>query len=221
MIKHIFLILFLHLFIGNVASAMDKKTFRHLAIKNIYKVIPADKEKLSLADKPKEAIESILIYGKDDEKLKELKCNFTTVFSVVAYETLMGTLTLSVCDYSNDLSHYAIKSMKNKLLRTIAPLKDHGGKSVKKLKDTGFSFDGIPLNNGATVYHFPITAISHGVLILKTTVMIPADKSFVVIIQHYPEELCKATKDNRLCEKDNKGISDIATGLMSDYRKHK
>jgi len=80
--------------------AMDNVEFQKLVIKNIYKVIPADRDKFRLVRPESGAKKFPLIYSNDKDRVKTINCTQRVEFDLLALGNIMGTLKLAVCPYS-------------------------------------------------------------------------------------------------------------------------
>jgi len=211
-----YLNLLLFVVMTNSAYSMGQDEFKKMAIKSIYKVVPTGNEKFKLKRPNRDSPQNIVLYSSDKNLFKEIDCLNTVMFGVVAKANDMGFLKIAICPNDDNIN---IDSMKKGYETAVSSLDGYiGGMTESEKKIAGFKFEKQSLNDGSIVYHFPLVTIGHGVMQVKTSIIYPSNNEFLLVIQHYPEELCVSVRSNRLCEVNHGGIIDVAMDLMTKYR---
>lgn len=204
-------------FLTNPALAMDNKEFFKLAVENTYKSIPPDIDEFKLINPERNSAKNPILYSDDNKKIKEIKCINTAVFGVKALANRMGSLTLSACPY-NLLNDKVMSDMEKAFNKESKVFTSFKAQSQEALENAGIVFTKSSLNNGSKLYYFPLIAIGHGVIMIKTFVLHSSDREYAFVAQHYPEELCRSIENHKLCDNDHVAIVEILTSIMESYK---
>ena len=89
------------------------------------------------------------------------------------------------------------------------------------MEESGLIFKQVGFENEDKIYSFPVIAIGHGILQIKTVVLFPHDNSNVFVLQYYRNRSCQITNGinaNRLCEDGVSVLLEILRTFMNDYR---
>ena len=188
-----------------------------LAANSIYKVIPLDDLKFQLARADEDIPVSLVLYGKDANQFAVFDCSHHSVFGIYSQGNIMGSINLAVCPVEV-ISTSMVEKMEANVNAFVS--RYLASKSPQELDDTGFIFKKTILSNGDEAYYFPVIAIGHGVLPIKTVVLFKNNSSQVFVLQHYPKQLCSTPigmNENRLCEKGHGSLIEIITTFMNDF----
>ena len=200
--------------------AMDNVEFQKLVIKNIYKVIPADRDKFRLVRPESGAKKFPLIYSNDKDRVKTINCTQRVEFDLLALGNIMGTLKLAVCPYSI-LGRDKMTEMEVAFYKELEIITTYKKLDEKQLEEAGFVFTQKELNDGNALYVFPVILVGHGIIAVKTLILYSPDNSYVLVGQLYVDQLCGSIVNHALCDKQNKAIIEIMVNIMNDYLANK
>lgn len=159
---------------------------------------------------------SFLIYD-TNSKLKQFQCERASQYEFLAHANKLGAITIGECSYTDIFSLKNLKNQKILMEKMAKRLVDSmPGNNASNPFRSQFQFNESILPDRSTFYRFNITAVGHGILFYPIAIVVPENKSKVLVIQYSTYPLCdrQHIKNFSLCVDANNTVRELAIQLF-------
>ena len=192
--------------------------FFAMAAKEVDEVVFFDPPRFALG---REREAPVAFYGEAMNQFKEVNCERSASFGVVASANMAGAIRTGICVREAKRVRALAASAQPALAGILAMLSQEGVKlDPAKLDKLGWRYAKSVGADGAEEHYFPLVAIGHGIGNLPTLVRVARDARRAVIVQADTMKLCEnygLQNQTPLCSATRQALTDIARRLDARF----
>jgi ankyrin repeat protein len=161
---------------------------------------------------PKREDPVFAVYGGEMNKFEPVKCERAAAFTIIANSNAINNIGVGVCNAEAKHIVERAAGAKAALDQLFGELGANGIK-VDEMRKAFGPWSETAMTGGAKRYAYPLIAVGHGIMIMKTVVLVNRSSDRVVIVQAAVDKLCDPGNTMRtpLCTDSTRVLTEIAT----------
>jgi ankyrin repeat protein len=161
---------------------------------------------------PKRGEPAFVLYGAEPNKFEKIACERASAYVIVANMNAINSIQVGVCSASAGKIASLLEQSRDTFGKLLNSMNPEPKRDASEMVKMGLVWRENNLPNGGKSYEFPILLIGHGVISMRTYVLVEQSAGRVVIVQASVDRLCEGGDPRTpLCRDSSRAFAEIAS----------
>ncbi len=164
---------------------------------------------------PKRAEPKFALYGVEPNKFEQISCERASAYTIIASMNAVNNIQVGICKAQTRRLLAGVEQSRKSMRAMLATLGNGATVDAALAERAGWTWKEKNLPNGSRSFEFPLILIGHGVISIRTYVLIDKSASRAVILQASVDHLCQnPAVRTALCLEPSRAFAEIADRLI-------
>ena len=205
------------------SPALPKFSFERDGFNDFDKKAAAIIDDVAFMDSPRFALDmylpkltepTFILYGAEPNKFEQFSCERASAYSIVVLMNAVNNIQVGICKAQAKRMLAGVDQSRNNLRGMLLTLGNGATADAALVEKAGWTWKERQLPDGAQSYEFPLLLIGHGIIGVRTYVLMDKSANRAVIIQASVDRLCEnPLLRTPLCRDPSQAFAEIADRL--------